>query len=338
MKENYINHIALVLDESGSMQSLRDEVIKVADAEIAHLAKRSQELNQETRITVYTFSNKPKCIFYDKDVLRLPSLKSCYNPCGNTALIDATIKSIDDLMKTPELYGDHAFLVYVLTDGQENNSHNRPQALTKWLKSLKENWTLAVLVPSAKDKFEAQRFGFATENVAVWDATSKRGLEDAGSTIHMATENFMRLRSSGIRGTRTLFNLDSSKLNKKVLEAKLDKLPYSQYRTVKVTEAAPIANYIEKKLSIPYRIGSAYYELTKPENVQAKKKIAIMDRATYNLYVGTSARKLLGLPDYEVKVEPSFIPKYDIFIQSTSVNRKLVPGTKLLILSDMVTV
>lgn len=338
MNENYINHIALVLDESGSMNGLRDEVIKVADAEIKHLAKRSQELDQETRITVYTFSDTIKCIVYDKDVLRLPSLKQCYRPSGNTALIDATIKSVNDLLQTPQLYGDHAFLIYVLTDGQENASRNKSSSLAKILKGLEENWTLAVLVPSAKDKFEAQRFGFAPENVAVWDATSKKGFNDAGETIHMATDNFMSMRSSGMRGTRKLFSLDVSRLNKKTLESKLDKIPYNQYRAISVSEAAPIANYVEKKLGIPYRIGSAYYQLTKSEQIQASKKIAIMDRSNYNLYIGDAARSILGLPDYEVKVHPSSITKYDVFVQSTSVNRKLVPGTKLLIISDMVTV
>lgn len=46
---NYINHIALVLDASGSMQYLAQDVVKVADNQIAYLAQRSNELDQETR-------------------------------------------------------------------------------------------------------------------------------------------------------------------------------------------------------------------------------------------------------------------------------------------------
>jgi len=41
---------------------------------------------------------------------------------------------------------------------------------------------------------------------------------------------------------------------------------------------------------------------------------------------------LLGLPDYEVKVNPAATPDFTIFIQSTSVNRKLLADTNLLIL------
>jgi Mg-chelatase subunit ChlD len=52
-QQNYINHIVMVLDMSGSMSPHARELIKVADGQIAHLARRSQELDQETRITVY---------------------------------------------------------------------------------------------------------------------------------------------------------------------------------------------------------------------------------------------------------------------------------------------
>ena len=45
------------------------------------------------------------------------------------------------------------------------------------------------------------------------------------------------------------------------------------------------------------------------------------------------ARQLLGLPDYEVKVSPTSHPNYDLFIQSTSVNRKLLAGQRVMVLS-----
>lgn len=53
--QHYINHIALVVDKSGSMGPLKDAVVKVFDREIENLKKRSIELNQETRISVYLF-------------------------------------------------------------------------------------------------------------------------------------------------------------------------------------------------------------------------------------------------------------------------------------------
>ncbi len=44
---------SLVLDASSSMSHLSRKVVEVADQQIAYLARRSRELDQETRVTVY---------------------------------------------------------------------------------------------------------------------------------------------------------------------------------------------------------------------------------------------------------------------------------------------
>src|SRR5688572_10516672 len=101
--KNYINHIVFVLDESSSMGHLTQKVIEVFDGQIKHLATRSQEMDQETRVSVYNFNDNTRNIVYDKDVLRLPSLKGHYSPSGCTALLGATLKALEDLKETPEL-------------------------------------------------------------------------------------------------------------------------------------------------------------------------------------------------------------------------------------------
>lgn len=333
MSENYINHIALVLDASGSMQFLSSDVVQVADNQIAYLAQRSKELDQETRVTVYTFEGRNvKCLIYDKDVLRLPSIKGLYRIGGDTPLIDATLKALDDLSKTPELYGEHAFLTYVLTDGAENSSKNRPDALTTKLNGLPDHWTVACFVPNANGVHEAKKFGFAKDNIAVWD-TSSKGVKEMGETIRKTTDTFMTARASGVRGYRNLFNLDVTSLNKTAVD-KLDKLGPGQFRMLAVKSDSPIADFIEAQTKRPYRLGEAYYQLTKPVEVQPQKTVALFDKKAYAVYTGKNARKLLGLPDnHTVRVSPALHPNYEIFIQSTSVNRKLLSGTNVLLIS-----
>ena len=53
---------------------------------------------------------------------------------------------------------------------------------------------------------------------------------------------------------------------------------------------------------------------------------------TGRVFSGPAARQLLGLPCAEATVKPGENPAYTVFVQSTSVNRKLVPGTKLLVM------
>ncbi|MGQ4418770.1 vWA domain-containing protein, partial [Streptomyces sp. SAS_269] len=200
--QNYINHVALVLDASSSMSHLSRKVVEVADQQIAYLARRSRELDQETRVTVYVFADKVECVIYDKDVLRMPSLKQLYRVGGMTALLAAALKSQRELAQTAQLYGDHSFLTFILTDGQENASHRCPdassrdprelvQAVAEMMRTQQDNWSLAVLVPDQMGKREAMQCGFPKDNIAIWDATSTQGLEEAGQVIRQATENFM---------------------------------------------------------------------------------------------------------------------------------------------------
>lgn len=332
MTQNYINHIALLIDSSASMGGLADQVVKVADAQIEHLARRSKELDQETRITVYVFSDRTECLIYDKDVLRMPSLKGKFKTGGNTALIDASMKAIDDLSQTPELYGDHAFLAYVLTDGEENCSRARSGDLAKKINGLKDNWTVAVFVPNQNGKFEAKKFGFPADNIAIWDTTAK-GFSEVGEQIRVTTDAFMVARSSGVRGSKNLFNVDVSGLSKQAVTKTLAKLHPGQYRMAEVKAKTQIAPFVEALTKRAYRSGEAFYQLSKPEKIQPDKAVALFDTKSHSVYTGAEARGLLGLPDYEVKVSPTSHPDFLIFVQSTSVNRNLVPGTNLLILS-----
>jgi hypothetical protein len=308
MKQNIINHIALVIDRSYSMTRLASQVVEVADQQIAYLARRSKELDQETRVTVYVFDDKVECLIYDKDVLRMPSLAGQFKPGGNTALLDATVKAVDDLAKTPELYGDHAFLIYVLTDGEENCSKTRSHEL------------------------ESKKFGFPADNIAVWDTTSK-GMTEVGEVIRQTTDNYMTRRSTGLRGSKNLFNMTVSSVTKTAVAKSLPALHFGQYRIAEVKTAGRIDEFVEAFTKRAYKLGEAFYQLSKTEKIQATKAVALRDKKTSEVYTGPAARQLLGLPDYEVKVSPTSHPDFEIFVQSASVNRKLVPGTKLLLIS-----
>ncbi|MEV7414721.1 vWA domain-containing protein [Streptomyces sp. NPDC089919] len=341
--QNYINHVALVLDASSSMSHLSDKVVDVADRQIAYLARRSRELDQETRVTVYVFSNAVECVVYDKDVLRMPSLKQLYRAGGMTALLAATLKSQRELAQTAQLYGDHSFLTFVLTDGQENASHRCPDApsrkpgelvaaVARMIETQEDNWTLAVLVPDQMGRREAMQCGFPKDNIAVWDATSTTGLEEAGQVIQEATEKFMVGRSKGIRGSRSVFSMNADALNEATIKAAgLAPLDPAQYRLVPVTRDAAIREWVVES-GHAYRTGAAFYQLSKSEKIQARKQIAVLEHRTDRVYSGDEARTLLGLPDVEVRVKPDHNADFTIFVQSTSVNRKLAPSTRLLLM------
>lgn len=334
--ENIINHIVLVLDASASMTYIKNDLIKVADNQIAYLAQRSKELDQETRITVYTFEGgygwggaNINCLVYDKDVLRMPSIAGLYKIGGNTPLIDATVKAMSDLKETPERYGEHSFLVYVLTDGQENASKATPSHLLNVIEALPDNWTLATFVPDQIGVSEAKRFGFPKDNIAVWDTSDSKGIQEVGRKIRETTENFMQARSQGVRSVKNLFTMSDPTLSQ--INAHMTPLHFGQFRLLDVKEKQRIDSFVERSLMRPYKLGEAYYQLSKPETIQPQKEIVIVGKQ--GAYTGRDARKLLNLPDVHVKVRPNHNPDYEIFVQSTSTNRNLMPDTKLLIMS-----
>ncbi|MDQ0840515.1 VWA domain-containing protein [Streptomyces sp. V1I6] len=342
--QNYINHVALVLDASSSMSHLSSKVVEVADQQIAYLARRSRELDQETRVTVYVFADKVECVIYDKDVLRMPSLQQLYRVGGMTALLAAALKSQRELAQTAQLYGDHSFLTFVLTDGQENASHRCPdapsrdaselvRAVAEMIETQEDNWTLAVLVPDQVGKREAMQCGFPKENIAIWDATSTQGLEEAGQVIRQATEKFMVGRAQGIRGSRAVFSTSAEAVNKETIKAAgLTPVNPSEYQLIPVARDAAIRDWVIE-CGHTYRTGGAFYQLGKSEKIQAQKQIAVLEKKTDRVYAGPEARALLGLPDSEVRVKPDHNDDFTIFVQSTSVNRKLVPNTRLLLMN-----
>lgn len=336
--ENIINHIVLVLDASDSMTHLSKEVIKVADNQVEYLARRSKELNQETRITIYSFNTTGyygspdhhiDCLVYDMDVLRVPSIAQLYKTQGATPLIDATLLALNDLAMTPEKYGEHSFLVYVLTDGEENQSNGTAEQLSRRITGMPDNWTLATFVPNQVAVREAKQFGFPKENIAVWDATSTAGVQEMGKQIRETTERFMQARSTGSRGIKNLFSLENPSNSE--ITRNLKGLNYGQFRLYDVDEKIRIDQFIENVTGRAYKLGEGYYQLSKPEIIQPQKQVAILNK--HGLFIGDEARQLLGLPDEHVKVGPNHNPDYTIFIQSTSNNRNLMPNTKLLVLS-----
>ncbi len=334
MISNLINHVVLLVDSSSSINSygLTDTIIKVLDGQISYLASRSKEMDQETRVTVYTFADEVKCLIWEKDVLRLPSLKEHYKPQGNTALIDAVLTAIADMKEIPQKHGDHAYLLYLVTDGENNRNANRANELSTTLLALPEYWTVAAMGPNQNSVFELKRAGFSAENISLW-STTVRGAEEAGRVMKQSTDNFMQGRKVGVRGTKSLFSLDAGKLSGAAVKANLTELSPSEYDVYPVSKKVAIKPFVESwRKGETYLVGSAYYPVTKAEKIQGHKQICIQNKRSGKVYIGAAARKMLGLPDHEVKVEPASHPEYLVFAQSTSANRNLVPGTNLLVM------
>lgn len=345
--QGIINHVGFAIDISDSMQGKESQVIAVTDGLIAHLAQMSQKLKQETRVTIYLFNHQVTCVVYDKDVLRLPSLAGHIRMSGMTALVDATTLAVNDLKLTPVKYGDHGFLIYILTDGQENKSnYSNVSNLPTLLGSLGPEWTLACLVPDAIGKKYAQSFGFPLGNIAIWDVNSETGVEEVGDEIKAATDSYMVMRSSGVSGTRTLFSTDAKAVNAQTIRAAglkpLDKGSYDLITVTRIKENQGVLNKDKVRVweiadflrhnGLPFVLGRNYYLLRKKEHIQGDKELAVVEKATNKVFVGAGVRAMIGLSDKNQSVAADFNKDYAIFVQSKSNNRHLFNGDQIMVL------
>lgn len=108
-----------------------------------------------------------------------------------------------------------------------------------------------------------------------------------------------------------------------------------RFQTMEVDTDMDIRSFVEFN-GIIFKRGRGFYELSKSEKVQQYKEIILEDRETGEMYSGAQVREYLGLQPQIAKggvterLNSHHTNKYRVFVQSTSVNRKLIGGTKLL--------
>ena len=264
-----INHVVLLVDSSGSMNSIgSSRVREVFEAVVKRLENISRTFDQEVRVSVYFFNDNVTCARFDTDVYRVRNIFDQYRIGGSTVLLDAFEKAVGDLEKTAQMYGDHSFLLYVLTDGEENGSRTATaSSVATRIKRLDDRWTTCIQVPTQQGRMYAERYGFPRENVEIWNTAN---VEEAANRFERGMQNYVTSRAAGIRGTKSFFNLDVSNLNTVAVQDSLDKISARSVKLCQNTDpkqAVEIRPLIEKATGRDYVLGHAYYQLVKKETI-----------------------------------------------------------------------
>jgi uncharacterized protein YegL len=331
MKNTYKNHVSILLDRSSSMCGTIDSAVKVFNQQIEFLRTKSLAFEQETRVSFYTFGTDVTCEISDVDVARPMTLENI-RANGSTALLDCIGLAIEDSQQLPQKYGDHSFFIYVITDGEENCSREYNAAEMKSLLSkLPDNYTVAAFVPSINSIQYLMGYGFEKGCIEKWDTTAK-GIEEVGRKFEKSMDNFFEGRKKGVRSSKTVFS-DLTQVTAKNVTKVLKEVKKYNVVINEGVKAVQIRDLVESKLKTTYTKGGAFYELVKNEHVQPQKEIAIQNKKTGKIYSGDNARKLLNLPDQEVKIVPGDFGEWIVYVQSTSVNRNVIPKQRILVLS-----
>jgi len=116
-----------------------------------------------------------------------------------------------------------------------------------------------------------------------------------------------------------------------VVPGDLQPVPSGRFQVLTVTDKIPIKQFAINN-GLTFKVGRGFYEFTKPEAISVKKEVVLMEKSTGDMFTGLAARKLIGLDSgvSETKLKPSTLVNYRVFVQSTSYNRVLVPGSGFL--------
>lgn len=187
--------ITLVLDRSGSMQSIKNALLDGSNNFIESQKKTAEENNKKTYLTLVTFDDKVDVIFNEEDIKNTRILQySDICPRGVTRLIDTAVEQINYQKSRVDknIYqGKYQFckkIFAILTDGCDNMSlEYKEKDLHLLIKEARENDTLCIFLGANQDAIASgNTFGFSPNHSMEYGANETD------------TENAMRCLSQEI--------------------------------------------------------------------------------------------------------------------------------------------
>ena len=150
MQKKHQVHNLIILDESGSMSSIKSVIINGFN-ELVQSVKgiEKQFPDQEHLISMVSFNDlNTKILHFVDPINKLNAINdSTYNPASLTPLFDAMGFSISKLKHYLEAKENYSVLVTILTDGEENASKEYTSlAIKNLVEELKnQNWTFTYI-------------------------------------------------------------------------------------------------------------------------------------------------------------------------------------------------
>jgi hypothetical protein len=343
MKKQYI---AFCTDHTGSMRSRIKPAVADYNALVESVKAASIANNVDTIVSHVKIGHRgngaPHIAIRNSSLTALStmSVEDYDADAQETRLFDTVVEAIELLKKVPDYEDpDVSFLIMINTDGGNNAGRVRGAEMARMISELQKSdrWTVVFRVPKGREAGELERLGIDPGNIMEWELSSA-GLATATTVNTQAMNQFYQGRAAGMKSTRSFYANMRDVTSEEVKAALEDVSTKVMLLPVANSEhEMQIRDFVEKRTGSPLLKGAAFYQLTKSEDkVQASKKICIRDKTNNAIYYGPAARQLLGIPAHsDIRLKPDDLGKFDVFIQSTSVNRKVQAGSQLLYWKDV---
>jgi len=196
MLQDY-THISIVLDRSGSMHSIRDDMI----GGLNKLLKDQRETPGKATLSLVRFDHQIELVGSFIDLKLLPDVdRQMFKPRGNTALLDAIGFAIDHtgqaLAQIAEQLRPSKVVVLIITDGEENYSKEFSYAqIAEKIKHQSETykWEFVFLGANQDAIATASKMGIAKANAMTYAANS----DGVGQSVTSVSKNLRSWRGGG---------------------------------------------------------------------------------------------------------------------------------------------
>lgn len=171
-------HISVILDRTGSMQSIRDDVIGGFNSFLEE--QRDQE--GEATLTLVQFDSQDayEVLHHFAPLAEIePLSRATYVPRASTPLLDALGRGINDLEGTlgemPEEERPEKVLVVVITDGKENASREftKPDVERMIEERSEAGWQFVFLSADLSSIGEARELGVAANKRLLFEKSGR---------------------------------------------------------------------------------------------------------------------------------------------------------------------
>lgn len=204
-------HIYFLLDRSGSMASIADDVIGGFNSFVKEQQLESKDSAGLNMTMVQFDSQAPLEVrFSANDIAEVPLLcGKTFQPRGTTPLFDA-IGGIISMAEERVTRGrlDEEIVIVTFSDGHENASveHSRKSVFSRIEAKQKEGWTFVFLGANQDSYAQGGQLGYSKANIQNFAFDSK-GTQEAWKAVSGATQNMRsKIRCGGAYSNEDFFD------------------------------------------------------------------------------------------------------------------------------------
>lgn len=205
------NFVAMVLDRSSSMHSIRDEAVGAFNEQIRTIREATEGQNIDVVVGLVTFSNRvDEPVFWNLPLHDVPELRpEDYIPSGMTAMRDGVGFTIDRLKEFSNINDeDTSVLVVVISDGHENNSREySSEMLANRIKECQDTgrWTFVYEGANQDLSVVSAETNIPTLNTLSFDASAS-GMGQSRGIRRLATNRYYRSCAVGATQSRNFYD------------------------------------------------------------------------------------------------------------------------------------